>query len=56
MCSKDTGLDVGAHNVTGDIEVDTDELALAMGEQVMVCHLAPSCTLCPFFSESGEPW
>lgn len=30
---KDTRLDVGSHDVTGDVEVDADELALSMGKR-----------------------
>lgn len=30
--AKDTRLDVGSHDVTGDIEIDADELALSRGK------------------------
>lgn len=30
--AKDTGLNVGSHDVTGDVEVDADEFALPTGK------------------------
>jgi hypothetical protein len=33
LCQKDTGLNVGSDNVTGDVEIDSDELALPTGNQ-----------------------
>lgn len=51
--AKDTRLDVGSHDVTGDVEVDADELALSNRKTQEVVS-PPASAPRPFLQASGQ--
>lgn len=51
--AKDTRLDVGSHDVTGDIEIDADELALSRGKHRSRAGPRPQ-PFTPFLQARGQ--